>query len=49
MKHIKQDFSLKACVRYPRLTELEGDQNSTFSEYVHISYRIKEMSHVATW
>ena len=42
MKHIKQDFSLKALSN--PLGGLEGwgcGQNSTFSEYGHFAYQIK--------
>ena len=35
MKHLKQNFSLKACVQVDR------GQNSTFSDYVNVAYQIK--------
>ena len=43
MKHIKQDFSLKARVKSPGV-DLGGGgqgQNLTFSEYGHVAYQIK--------
>ena len=43
MKHIKQDFSLKACVR-ACWVDLGGGgrgQNEVFSEYGHVAYQIK--------
>ena len=42
MKHIKQEFSLKTWVRPPGWTKRWGrGQNTTFSEYGHVAYRIK--------
>ena len=44
MKHIKWDISLKAWVRSPGWTwGLGGGQKSTFSEYCHVAYQIKEI------
>ena len=50
MKHIKQDFSLKAWVQSPRV-DLGGGAKAKiklFSEYGHVAYQIKAM-HAATW
>ena len=47
MKHIKQDFNFKACPISPPLGELKGldrGQNSSFLEYGHVAYQIKEDS-----
>ena len=47
MKHIKLDFTFKACALPHPLGELKGldrDQNSSFLEYGHVAYQIKEDS-----
>ena len=51
MKHIKQDFSVKAWVQSPRL-DLEGGamvKIKFFRNMVMLHIKLKRMMHAATW